>query len=182
MLLSILLHGYLPVPVGERNLYCWIPQQGENCKLRMSLLCSLIWFFKIPSERFLFDVVTIIIHHSPVVSLFCFMSHNYRSAHKRCEVLAPTLHQVTGVLKEETFSSCCNNTAFDGCHKSLGHYAYFPLAFWCCPSCSLECCCEAQFVSGKVLLAFAAWAPLEDMAYACTERPNASLDGKLCTL
>lgn len=82
MLLSIPLHGYSLVPVGERNLYCWISQQGGKYKLRMSLLCSLTWFFEINSERFLFDVVTIIICHSPVVSLFCFMSHNYRSAHK----------------------------------------------------------------------------------------------------
>lgn len=45
-----------------------------------------------------------------------------------------------------------------------------------------ECCYEAQFVSEKLMLAFAARAPLEDTAYSCTEGPSASLAGKLSVL
>ena len=52
-------------------------------------------------------------------------------------------------------SSFLTALPFSGCYKSFGHYAHFPLAFWC-PSCRLEHCCEAQCVSGKVVLAFSA--------------------------
>lgn len=81
---------------------------------------------------------------------------------------------MTGVLKVRTLPSFCNNTAFDEC--------YISLAFWCCPSCSLVCCCEPHFVSGKVLLAFTALAPLEDTDYAYRERCKATLAGKLSVL